>query len=358
MVNEIVKYDNSFNQLVLRNFSPTEMNILFAIISRVRDKRDTGVVLSEDYLRKITKFQHNGKFSDYIISTYAKIGSIYAITNKGPVVSGFTLFTNFEYNKETKSLRVSVNPEHIDYFNDLKQWTRFSLDEFTGLKSNYSKTMMRLLKQYRTQGIRKFTMEEFRELLSIPDSYRTGEINRRVLKPIKEELSPIFKGLEIVKLKRGRTIVGYSFTWHPEANNRDDFLKETSISEAIQNILLNDHLNEEEKWLAQDRLLGLPLGTTKAENEQQRAKDAKPIEAEETDQSEDGNDGLDKVIDYWNRKYWKVETPVSNRLTELVSLYGFEDVLDQLQRYEAVKEALSALQIIDAVENSLKQFNS
>lgn len=371
MANEIVKYDNSFNQLILRNFTPTEMNILFAIISRVRDKKDHDVVLSEDYLKKITQYQHNGDFSTYILSTYDKIGSIHASTTNGPVVSRFTLFTNFEYNKETRSLRVSVNPEHINYFNELTQWTRFSLNEFTGLSSNYSKTMMRLLKQYRTQGVRKFTLEEFRERLSIPPSYRSSDINKRVLKLIKEELSPIFKGLEIVKLKHGRKIVGYSFTWHPEANNRDDFSKVTSIDDAIQNILLNDFLSDEEKWLAQDRVLGLPFGTTKAENEKQRAQAAKPIKAiekeepdasikeksQDTNTDADNND-LEKVIEFWNRKYWQIEQPVFNRLNSLVSRFGSGKVIEQLQRYETIKDSLPADKIIDAIENLLNQLNS
>ncbi|MGD1356888.1 replication initiation protein, partial [Enterococcus faecium] len=73
------------------------------------------------------------------------------------------------------------------------------ITEFRDLNSSYAKTMFRLLKQYRTQGWAGLSKEDFLELLDIPKSYRQTNINQFVLKPIKEELTPLFKGLTIRK---------------------------------------------------------------------------------------------------------------------------------------------------------------
>ncbi|MFP9126098.1 replication initiation protein, partial [Enterococcus faecalis] len=71
--------------------------------------------------------------------------------------------------------------------------------QFNELESSYSKTMFRLLKQYRTKGFAYFSKEDFHELLDIPKSYNQGTIDQRVFNPIRQELTAIFKGLTIKK---------------------------------------------------------------------------------------------------------------------------------------------------------------
>ena len=53
--------------------------------------------------------------------------------------------------------------------------------------------MYRLLKQFRTTGYYKITVEEFRRLLDIPKNYRMSEIDKKVLMHIKKELPNYFK---------------------------------------------------------------------------------------------------------------------------------------------------------------------
>ncbi|HCH9125128.1 TPA: replication initiation protein, partial [Salmonella enterica] len=98
------------------------------------------------------------------------------------------------------------------------------------LDSTYSKTMFRLLKQYRTQGWTEFSKEKFFDLLDIPKSYwnSPSNIDKFILRPIKEELTPLFKGLTIRKKYgkgRGKPVIGYRFTWKAEINHADDFSK-------------------------------------------------------------------------------------------------------------------------------------
>ncbi len=83
--------------------------------------------------------------------------------------------------------------------NNLDEWVRYSLQQFNELQSGYAKTMFRLLKQYRTKGFAYFSKEDFLELLDIPKSYKQPDIDKRVIKPIRQELTAIFKGLTIKK---------------------------------------------------------------------------------------------------------------------------------------------------------------
>lgn len=88
----------------------------------------------------------------------------------------------------------------------------------THLKSTYSKHMFRILKQYKHTGYVKIKIDDFRERLDIPKSYRMTKVNQKVLTPIIKELSFIFNNLHInkIKAKKGRKIEWLEFTFDAE----------------------------------------------------------------------------------------------------------------------------------------------
>ncbi len=148
-----------------------------------------------------------------------------------------------------------------------------------------SKTVFRLLKQFRTTGYAYFSKEDFHELLDIPNSYRQGNIDQKVLGPIREELTPIFTGLTIKKKYgkgRGKPVIGYQFSFKPEMKNADDFYKgeREDFRKKIFNIDHNSELTQEQKWLAKDRVLGLKLGTHESEFFAQQKKEKAQLEEE------------------------------------------------------------------------------
>ena len=107
--------------------------------------------------------------------------------------------------------------------NDLtSQFTRFELAEFTALKSSYSKECYRRLKQYRQTGVWKVSIDEFRRLLDVPESYQARDLNKRVLKPIQDELGPLLNLVAHKKFQKkgsgrgGRSLVGFEFEFDPE----------------------------------------------------------------------------------------------------------------------------------------------
>jgi len=85
----------------------------------------------------------------------------------------FVLFNSFDINGEADSpyAEIQIHEKAIRLLNDLDEWVRYSLQQFNDLQNSYSKTMFRLLKQFRTTGYAYFSKEDFFELLDIPISY-------------------------------------------------------------------------------------------------------------------------------------------------------------------------------------------
>ncbi len=105
------------------------------------------------------------------------------------VIEFFVLFNHFKIHKTEKYLEISTNPDLKFVLNDIiRNFTKFELKELTNLKSSYSKTMFRLLKQYKHTGYLKLSMEDFRTRLDVSKPYQMCDINKRVLKPIAKEL--------------------------------------------------------------------------------------------------------------------------------------------------------------------------
>ena len=271
--NEIVKYDPELNTIPLRKFTPVEMNLFFSIVSRMRDKGDETVRFSFDQLKELSAYKPtaNNRFIDDIESTYQKIlGLRFGRRSKdGLYREFFVMFTEFEINGHADDpyVDIKIYPKAIKLLNELESWVRYALSEFRDLKSSYAKTMFRLLKQFRTTGYAYFSVADFNELLDVPKSYKSSNINQSVLKPIKEELTPLFRGLTVRKKYgkgRGKPVIGYSFTWKSEKKNANDFSQGQFQDERqkLFNIQHNGELTEQEKWRAIDKVKGLTLGST------------------------------------------------------------------------------------------------
>ena len=275
MSNELVKYDPELNTIPLRRFTPVEMNLFFSVVSRMRDKGDDTVRFTFDQLKELSAYKPtaNNRFIDDIQSTYQKIlGLRFGSRSKdGLDREMFVMFTRFEIkgSADVPYVDIQIYPKALKLLNNLESWVRYALTEFRDLKSSYAKTTFRILKQFRTTGYAYFSKNDFFELLDIPKSYwsKPANVESRVIRPIKEELTPLFRGLTIRKKYgkgRGKPVIGYTFTWKPERKDANDFSqgKFQDERQKLFNIQNNGELTEQEKWRATDKVKGLPLGST------------------------------------------------------------------------------------------------
>lgn len=285
MANEIVKHHSELNTIPLRSFTAVEMNLFFSIVSRMRDKNNQVVRFTFPQLKELSNYKAtaNKNFLNDLRSTYTKLIRLnFGRTSKsGLRFEAFVMFTDFDINGDAEEpyVDIKLHEKALPLLNELDSWVRYSLQQFNQLQSSYSKTMFRLLKQFRTTGYAYFTKEDLHELLDIPKSYNQGTIDQRVFSPIRKELTPLFRGLTIKKKYgkgRGKPVVGYQFSFKAEAKNADDFSKggQEDLRKKIFNIEHNGELSQEEKWIAKDKVLGLKLGTHEADFNKQSEKEA------------------------------------------------------------------------------------
>lgn len=205
MANEIVKYSNQFNAQALRKFTGTDLDLLMAIASRVRDKGTDTVTFDFSELRSLAGLRKNltnQELADCIIEVNRRLLALNFELHDEDTTIQFALFQTFKTSVKSATLEVSVHPTFRFLLNDLtSQFTRFELRQFTGLKSSYAKETYRRLKQYRSTGVWRVSVSEFRRLLDVPASYRVSHLEQRVLRPIEEELGPLMH-LEIERVYR------------------------------------------------------------------------------------------------------------------------------------------------------------
>lgn len=227
MANEIVKYDNQFNNQVLRKFTPLEIDLLMTICSRLRDHGTAEESFTFDELKRRMNLEKNLtsiQFANLLVSMNRRLLALnFEFTDGRGAIHQFALFSDFVTDPSSQTLTAAVNTKFSFLLNDLTSgFTRFELEQFTGLRSSYAKECYRRLKQYRQTGVWKVSLAEFRRLLDVPESYSVSKLTERVLKPIERELEPLMhlkvhRKFAKVAAGRGRSqLVGFEFEFDPE----------------------------------------------------------------------------------------------------------------------------------------------
>ena len=221
-MNEVIKYHNDLNTVIMRKWTAEEMNFFFAIIAKARNQGVKELHFNTDEIKKLVNFTQKDekRWKEAMKSTARKVTQLTYFEDDGKKFKVMPLFSLFEVDYEEKTVKVEVSI-HFEYIlNRLEvQFTQYELEEFTNIRSTYAKTMYRLLKQWRTVGKKEYGVNELRVFLDVPESYSNGEVTRRGLEPIQKELSNYFLNFKykvIKSNKRGNPVLGYEFTWKAE----------------------------------------------------------------------------------------------------------------------------------------------
>ncbi len=221
-MNEIVKYDNYMNNLKFTGFTATDFNFLMLLCSKMRDKDTTEMTISFEELRLKTGYtQHPIKqFVSDLERMNDKLMKITCKLKTETRIIMFVLFPTFDINLENQTLTVCVNEKFKFILNELiKNFTRFDLNEFVKLDSKYSKSLYRLLKQFKSTGKLQISLEDFRRRMDILASYTNKDVMSKVINPSLKELQDYFTNLDCTVQyanKRGKPVTGYLFTFQPE----------------------------------------------------------------------------------------------------------------------------------------------
>ena len=261
-MNEVVKYNNQMNDVNFKDFTPIELDLLMTICSKMKEQGLTIIEFSFEQLKRISNYdpkQSNKKFIKDLEKTYDKLIQLNFKIGDDRNFTKFVLFNEYTVKGDEGTVTIGVNPKFYFVLNELtSNFTRFELKEFIDLKSKYSKECYRRLKQFRKTGLWTVEIEEFRRILDIPKNYRMSEINKNILKFIETELKPLFKNLQIEKIKkkgaysgRGNKVTHIVFTFEKEDevpfNVRLNGIK-TKLS-AIERDILESNETEENQEL-------------------------------------------------------------------------------------------------------------
>ncbi|ECC2743748.1 replication initiation protein [Campylobacter coli] len=248
-MSDIVKYHNDFNKIQLPSFTEQEQNLLCGIISKIRENPiNQSIKLTPQELIKFSTQNFTNKaLGDMLFilrNKFFKADFMILIEDKERDFIGkeiINLFESFKlwYDKKDTEFKhlleieLKVNPRFEYIVNEVtKNFTGFKLEEFISLNGKYTKTLYRLLKQYRTTGKVYFEWEEFKRIMDIPEDYEIHNIDKWILKPALKELTKErnlfdqirvpFKNLAYEKEKqkgtrgRGGKVIGITFTFKPE----------------------------------------------------------------------------------------------------------------------------------------------
>lgn len=231
-MNEVVKYKNEFNDIVLNGFSDKELSVFFALCAKVQGKKDEVISITYKDIKAIADYKpkSNKAMTAFLKRLSKKILSASIVSNSksGLDFNMFVIFTELSTHFENQSepyINISVNPRFEFFLNHLVEsggFTKFDLIDYVKFEYSYTQECFRRLKQFRATGYWKVSLEKFKELLSIPQSFTISKIDERVLRPINKELSDYYNHFEIKKIykKHGRgrpSVVGFEFFFDKES---------------------------------------------------------------------------------------------------------------------------------------------
>lgn len=207
-MSNLVVYKDEMNTVPLRSFNSKEMDLFFSICSKMRDQGLETITFDFEELRELSDYKYTAydRFINDIEGVYNKLIQLNIRIGTPREFTRFVLFTQYSVSAEKETVTIKVNTDFKHILNNIfDNFTKFELEEFTTLRSSYSKTAYRLLKQFRQSGYYIVQIDEFRRLFDIPKSYQMSDIDKRVLERIEDELPEFFKDLKITKLRgKGR----------------------------------------------------------------------------------------------------------------------------------------------------------
>ena len=229
-MNEVVKYSNELHELKFNSLNEAQQNVFFTLLQQFRKASGDTLELDFNKLFELAQISQGTNYRKEILDKIGKLQEFkfrYQINELGDLRQD-VIFPSIETDSKNKVLRIRVSRGFKErYINSpLKGWTRYELAEFVNLSGTYTKTIYRYLKQYRQTGRWRIRYDDFKELLGIPESYKAGNIDQRILKPIIKELSAErnlfdmrrtpFEKLVVIKHKKGREIEALEFCFMPQ----------------------------------------------------------------------------------------------------------------------------------------------
>ena len=255
--NDIVKYNNDLNKLNMSTLKDKELELFYAICLELKEKGTDIITIDITEFRKEFNIPQVNKkrFNEYLENVQDKFLSLkYTLKTEKRIKKG-TFFYDFDADLTTNKMIIRVNPEYSYILNGIVEYyTQFSFTEFQSLKSKYSRILMPKLAQWNSIKKLEIQKEELFIILGVPQSYikDISNFNKKVIKPLKEDLPKVFYNLKIKTIKKSTAnskneINSYMFSWSnkPKENIIEaEEVKTIEISKKLKTVLNEAIKNE------------------------------------------------------------------------------------------------------------------
>lgn len=213
-----IKYHNDINKLKLGNFTDNETDIFFGILLKTKETNENVLTLNFTELKSLIDVKHrnNDRFIQNVKNLNIKLKLlIQEVILPNGDSRLFSLFGDITTSEKRKEVEIEIN-KNFRYLIDnlMKNYTVIDLKQLVSLKGNYPKILYRLLKQFESKNTYLVKINDFRELMDIPNTYAMFTIRQKVLKPCMEQLAQYFDGLTLEEIKSGRNVSSLKFTWN------------------------------------------------------------------------------------------------------------------------------------------------
>jgi plasmid replication initiation protein len=214
IMGKIFDYHNDLNSVPLKRFNEREIDLFFDILFYLKDSDDLQMNYNFDELKYLVKIRDKDRFSSYLENLVGHIGKLLYKEKKGSMLTIMPLFSKFVVDTKEEFVNIKLNSEfHYILIEATKNYTKIDLIEFKKLNSSYSKMLFKFLKQFASTGVFQIKILEFKEIFGIPIAYEMMQITQHILNPCMKELKPLFPGLKLTKIRKGRRIETLKFTF-------------------------------------------------------------------------------------------------------------------------------------------------
>lgn len=188
-----------------------ESNILLLVLSAIQKEDDDFkdyIFLKSDLERRTGMTINSRELKRTVKSLMSRVLEV-------PTEKGYKLFNWFSYFEYSDGVcTCSFDSRLKPYLLELKQFVLADSRHLLDMKSEYSRRIYMLLKEYAKFGSRTFNVEELQDILQVPKSSKVyGDFKRKILLRAEADLNK-FSDLE-VKLsekKLGRKVVEVTYT--------------------------------------------------------------------------------------------------------------------------------------------------
>ena len=213
--NDVVRYNNGFYTVPLRQFSPVEMDIFWSICSKMKRKGTDEITFDFETFKELANYNRREKEGFYkALKTLSdKLGSLTYKFEDEDEFEQLWLFQRFYISKKNETVTIQASERFEFILNSIgNDFTRFELENITQLSSGYTKELYRQLMSHRDRKSRKgawfVRVEDFRSVMQVPQSFRMTNIDKRIFDVAEKEFTTpnklgevIFSEFKIEKVK-------------------------------------------------------------------------------------------------------------------------------------------------------------